>query len=70
MPPGTPVAAVAIDGVQNAALLAARVLGASDAALRERLRDRALREKARYEPASVAAEVDKRKQARRAARER
>jgi 5-(carboxyamino)imidazole ribonucleotide mutase len=65
MPPGTPVAAVAIDGARNAALLAARILGISDPALRERLRDRMLRERARYEPARIAAEIEKRRQGRR-----
>jgi 5-(carboxyamino)imidazole ribonucleotide mutase len=70
MPPGTPVAAVAIDGARNAALLAARILGAGDAALRERLRERALSDHARYEPTRIAAEVEKRKQARRGARGR
>jgi 5-(carboxyamino)imidazole ribonucleotide mutase len=65
MPPGTPVAAVAIDGARNAALLAARILGVSDPALRERLRDALLRDRARYEPGRIAAEIQKRRQARR-----
>lgn len=38
MPPGVPVAVVAVDGARNAALLAAAVLAAGDQALRERLR--------------------------------
>jgi 5-(carboxyamino)imidazole ribonucleotide mutase len=38
MPKGVPVATVAIDGARNAGLLAARILGVSDAALRDRLR--------------------------------
>ena len=38
MPKGVPVATVAIDNARNAGLLAARILGTSDAALRERLR--------------------------------
>lgn len=38
MPKGVPVATVAIDGARNAGLLAARILGASDPALRDRLR--------------------------------
>ncbi len=37
MPSGVPVATVAIDNATNAGLLAARMLGTSDAALRERL---------------------------------
>ena len=43
MPGGTPVATVAIGraGAVNAALLAARILGVSDAAVRERLREHA-----------------------------
>lgn len=38
MPPGIPVATVAIDGGINAAILAARILAVSDAALLERLK--------------------------------
>lgn len=47
MPPGLPVATVAIGGAQNAGLLAATILALSDAALKERLveRRRKLREK-------------------------
>ena len=37
MPSGVPVATVAIDNATNAGLLAARILGTSDDALRERL---------------------------------
>ncbi|MEG1849660.1 MAG: AIR carboxylase family protein, partial [Oscillospiraceae bacterium] len=37
MPSGIPVATVAIDGAQNAALLAAQMLAISDAALAEKL---------------------------------
>jgi len=37
MPPGIPVATVAIDGAMNAALLAAQILAVSDAALMEKL---------------------------------
>ena len=37
MPKGVPVATVAIDGARNAGLLAARILGTSDDALRDRL---------------------------------
>ena len=38
MPPGIPVATVAIDGGMNAEILAARILAVSDAALLERLK--------------------------------
>jgi 5-(carboxyamino)imidazole ribonucleotide mutase len=39
MPRGVPVATVAINGAANAALLAARILGVSDAAMSQRLSD-------------------------------
>ena len=39
MPSGIPVATVAINGVANAGLLAAKILATSDAALLERLKD-------------------------------
>lgn len=39
MPPGIPVATVAIDGAVNAALLAVQILGVSDAALAGKLED-------------------------------
>ena len=38
MPPGIPVATVAIDGAQNAAILAAQILALSDAGLAEKLK--------------------------------
>ncbi len=38
MPPGVPVATVAINGAQNAGILAAQMLGVRDAALRQRIR--------------------------------
>ena len=37
MPSGIPVATVAIDGAQNAALLAAQIIAVSDPALQEKL---------------------------------
>lgn len=37
MPGGIPVATVALDGAKNAGLLAARILGAQDEAIRQRL---------------------------------
>lgn len=39
MPSGLPVATVAIDGAQNAAILAAQILALSDSALAQRLKD-------------------------------
>ena len=38
MPPGIPVATVALDGAKNAALLAARILSIDDLELRKRLK--------------------------------
>ena len=38
MPPGIPVATVAIDGGMNAAILAAKILAVSDPALLDRLK--------------------------------
>ncbi len=38
MPPGVPVATVAIDGARNAALLAVQILGLGEPVLRERFR--------------------------------
>ena len=60
MPPGTPVAAVAIDGAQNAALLAVRMLALGYPELRGRIRERAERERARYAPERIAEEIEKR----------
>lgn len=39
MPPGIPVATVAVDGAKNAAILAAKILAASDDALLEKLKE-------------------------------
>ena len=39
MPGGIPVATVALDGGKNAGLLAARILGATDAGIRQKLAD-------------------------------
>ena len=39
MPPGVPVATVAINGAKNAAILAAQILGAADSELRQKVRD-------------------------------
>jgi 5-(carboxyamino)imidazole ribonucleotide mutase len=46
MPPGVPVATMAIGGAVNAALLAARILALHDAALAQRLADYAARMRA------------------------
>jgi len=39
MPPGVPVATVAVDGAENAALLAVQILATGDGALRERVKE-------------------------------
>ena len=56
MPAGIPVATVAIDGAQNAALLAAQILALADPALAERLRQQrqAMARKVEAADASVA----------------
>jgi 5-(carboxyamino)imidazole ribonucleotide mutase len=64
MPPGTPVAAVAVNGARNAALLAARILALSDPELHRRLAKRVTDDKKRYEPEAVTAELEKRRKAR------
>jgi 5-(carboxyamino)imidazole ribonucleotide mutase len=38
MPPGIPVATVAINGAKNAGLLAAKIIGNSDATIREKVK--------------------------------
>lgn len=62
MPPGTPVAAVAIDGVRNGALLAARILAARYPDVRQRLIEGARRDRERYAPDRIAREIQKRKE--------
>ena len=64
MPPGTPVAAVAVDGARNAALLAARILGIADPTIRDRLSRLAERDRERYAPEKIKAEIARRKQER------
>ena len=64
MPPGTPVAVVAIDGARNAALLAARILGTGDAAIRDRLSRLAENDRERYAPERIEAEIARRKRER------
>ena len=65
MPPGTPTATVGLTGVSNAALLAARILAGAHPELRKALARRAERDRARYEPSAIRAEIEKRRQARR-----
>ncbi len=64
MPPGTPVGVVSIDGAHNAALLAARILGIAQPEIRERLSQLAQRDRARYAPEKVEAEIQERALAR------
>ena len=61
MPSGIPVATVAIDGAQNAALLAVEILAVSDAALAEKLLNarRAATEKVLKKDAEIAAKYNK-----------
>jgi 5-(carboxyamino)imidazole ribonucleotide mutase len=49
MPPGVPVATVAVDGSKNAAMLAARILALKFPAINEALEKAAMKERARYE---------------------
>lgn len=49
MPPGVPVATVAIDGAKNAAMLAARILALLDPAIDDALERAAARERERYQ---------------------
>ena len=64
MPPGTPVAAVAVNGARNAALLAARIIAVADPELRTRIQKRMTDDKKRYAPDAIAAELEKRRAAR------
>ncbi len=64
MPPGTPVATVAIDGARNAALLAGRILGIARPEIRERIRELAERDRERYQPERIEAEIQRRRKAR------
>ena len=61
MPSGIPVATVAIDGAQNAALLAVEILAVSDAVLAEKLMNarRAATEKVLKKDAEIAAKYNK-----------
>jgi 5-(carboxyamino)imidazole ribonucleotide mutase len=65
MPPGTPVAAVAVDGARNAALLAARIVAVREPRIREELARMLEQDRARYDAGAIASEIEKRKQARR-----
>jgi 5-(carboxyamino)imidazole ribonucleotide mutase len=53
MPPGTPLAVVAIDGGRNAALLAARILALHSAELHARLEKHTVAARERYAPERV-----------------
>jgi 5-(carboxyamino)imidazole ribonucleotide mutase len=55
MPPGEPVATVAVDGAKNAAMLAARILALKYPEINSALDAAALRERARYEQSADAA---------------
>ena len=57
MPPGVPVATVAIDGAKNAAILAAKILAASDAELLGKLK--AYTEEMKEQVKAKAAKLDK-----------
>ena len=57
MPPGVPVATVAIDGGMNAAIMAAKILAVSDAELLEKLK--AYSEKMKTEVESKAEKLEK-----------
>jgi 5-(carboxyamino)imidazole ribonucleotide mutase len=49
MPPGVPVATVAVDGAKNAAMLAARILALKYPEINQALEDAAKKERARYD---------------------
>lgn len=56
MPPGVPVATVAVDGAKNAGFLAARVLALKYPEIRSRLEEAMVTERRRYETSVVSAE--------------
>ena len=60
MPPGIPVATVAIGGAQNAAILAAQILGVSDEAIAEKLENykSEMAEKVRSKDKELQNEID------------
>src|SRR5262245_2931502 len=64
MPPGTPLAVVALDGAKNGALLAARILAVAKPELRDRLSRYDEKARERYAPEKIDAEIAKRRQAR------
>jgi 5-(carboxyamino)imidazole ribonucleotide mutase len=55
MPPGVPVATVAVDGARNAAMLAARILALKFPEINAALESAAKKERARYEQSADAA---------------
>jgi 5-(carboxyamino)imidazole ribonucleotide mutase len=64
MPPGTPVAAVAIDGARNAALLAGRMIGLCEPRVRDRISQIAEHDRDRYDPERIRAEIERRRRER------
>lgn len=56
MPSGVPVATVALDGSKNAGILAAQIIGTSDAAVAQRLAD--YKEEMKAQVMTMAAEVE------------
>ncbi len=54
MPPGIPVATVAVDGAQNAALLAAQIIAVEDKEIAKKLADLRLEAKQKIEKANAA----------------
>jgi 5-(carboxyamino)imidazole ribonucleotide mutase len=61
MPPGIPVAAVAVDGAKNAGLLALQILGGTDPSLREKMKEyrRKMAEKVEEKDKKIKEEVEK-----------
>ncbi len=55
MPPGVPVATVAVDGAKNAAMLAARILALKYPDINQALEEAARQERSRYEQSAEAA---------------
>ena len=64
MPPGTPLAAVAINGAKNAALLAARMLSIGRPDLRDRMTRLGEIDRERYAPERIQEEIERRRRAR------
>ena len=60
MPKGIPVATVAVDGAENAALLAVQILGTADSALKEKMKEfkRKMAEEVEKKDLHVKAEIE------------